>query len=397
MKICLINNLYPPHVRGGAEQVLAKTVEGLLRAGHKVVLVTTSPDGEEKEVDGDLTIWRFRPRNLFFYTHAHRYGWITRLLWHVVDMFHIGSARYVKSVLEQEKPDVVHTHNLMGVGFLVPRVIRKLGLRHLHTVHDVQLVEPSGIILKTREKSFRYTGPHTKLYSWFMRKLMGSPDIVISPSQFLLDFYTRRGFFKKSKTVLLRNPVTFQLKRKTSAPETKEGKTQFLYLGQVEEHKGVRFLVETFHALLQEHQDIILHVVGDGSLYSELSDRVRDVDGIVMHGRKGRGELPNLFEQTDMMIVPSLCYENSPTVIFESFAFGVPVLASDIEGIAELIEEKKNGMTFAAGESTSLSKRITEVAANKSNIKEMGLQTHSYVKQLSLVQYVERLLGYYRS
>jgi len=51
MKICIINNLYPPYVRGGAEQVVAKTVQGLLERGHRVVIITSSPAGGSSSAD----------------------------------------------------------------------------------------------------------------------------------------------------------------------------------------------------------------------------------------------------------------------------------------------------------------------------------------------------------
>ena len=165
MNICLISNIYPPYHRGGAEQVVVKTVEGLLEAGHRVVLITATPGQEEIEQKEGLTIHRIHPKNIFFYTNAHEHGFISRLLWHVIDIFNIGVSKQVKKILQEEQPDVVHTHNLMGLSFLIPKTIRRLGLRHIHTVHDVQLVEPSGIIFKEKENSWRYTGLPTKLYT----------------------------------------------------------------------------------------------------------------------------------------------------------------------------------------------------------------------------------------
>jgi hypothetical protein len=73
-------------------------------------------------------------------------------LWHIIDIFHFASKNKIRQILQTEKPDLVHTHNLMGLGFLIPRLIKKMGLRYIHTVHDVQLVEPSGIILKQKRK-----------------------------------------------------------------------------------------------------------------------------------------------------------------------------------------------------------------------------------------------------
>lgn len=399
MKICLITNLYPPYSRGGAEHVVYKTVKGMLERGHKVVVITTSPNGNDKDEDENLTVYHFKPWNLFFYTQAHKHNALMRALWHVVDMFNFGSARYVKKILQAEKPDVVHTHNLMGIGFLIPLTIRKFQpkadeplaqkIKHLHTIHDVQLVEPSGIILKLRENEWLYNGAPTKIYTWLMKRLVGSPDVVISPSQFLLDFYVNRGFFANSQKVMLRNPVSIDDVLIESHPYNH---MRFLYLGQIENHKGVFFLVETFKELCdKENFQAELHIAGDGSEFKKIGEMVKDCKNIILHGKIDRVELPKLFEQTDMTVVPSLCYENSPTVIFESFSFGVPVLASRVEGIVELIREGENGMTFETGNKQALKEKLIYCIENIDKIVDMGEKTNLSIKGLSHSDYIEKL------
>jgi glycosyltransferase involved in cell wall biosynthesis len=396
MKICIINNLYPPYARGGAEQVVSKTVQGLLAKGHEIVLITTCPSGKYVEKEGNLTIYRFKPKNLFFYTDAHKYNWFSRLLWHVLDIFHFSSAEYVEEILRKEKPDIVHTHNLMGIGFLIPNIIRKLKLRHFHTVHDVQLVEPSGIILKEKENSFRYTGIHIKFYSWIMKKLCGSPDVVISPSQFLLQFYEKRKFFPKSKRIVLRNPVTFDFSIKKER-ENNNDIIKFLYLGQIENHKGILILIEAFKELLKDGRKAELHIAGDGALLDDVKSITSGIKNIKIYGKVNREELPDLFSKTDVTVVPSLCYENSPTVIFESLYFGVPVLASNIEGIAELIEEGKNGLTFKAVDKSSLIEKMVWCIENSEKLKEMSKKTD--LASLGLGgegEYIEKLEEFYK-
>lgn len=410
MKICLITNLYPPYSRGGAEHVVYKTVKGMLEKGHKVVVITTSPNGNDKDEDENLTVYHFKPWNLFFYTQAHKHNRFERLLWHIIDMFHFGSARYVRDILEKEKPDVVHTHNLMGIGFLIPLTIRKFQLKaschrtdpssggdeplaqkikHLHTIHDVQLVEPSGIILKLRENEWRYNGVPTKIYTWLMKRLVGSPDVVISPSQFLLDFYVNRGFFANSQKVMLRNPVSIDDVLVESHPYNH---MRFLYLGQIENHKGVMFLVDAFKELCEQDDfQAELHIVGDGSEFKKIQEMTKDCDNIILHGKIDRVELPKLFEQTDMTVVPSLCYENSPTVIFESFSFGVPVLASRVEGITELIREGENGMTFETGIKQALKEKLIYCIENIDKIVDMSEKTNLSIKGLSQSDYIQKL------
>ncbi len=393
MKICIISNLYPPNARGGAEQVVSKTVDGLTKQGHDVVVITTTQKGDWVEREDGVKVYRFCPKNLYYYTDAYNFHGVVRFFWHIINMFHFGAERRVKEILETEKPDVVHTHNLMGLSFLIPRVINALGIHHVHTVHDVQLVEPSGVILKSKENSLRYNGLPTQIYSFITKKLFGSPDVVISPSKFLYKFYSSRDFFNKSKFVVVRNPVPFDLNINTDNIE-KPKELTFLYIGQVEDHKGVIFLTKAFNEI---NIDAQLHIVGSGSDLDIVRQISKDNKKVHIHGRLTREEVKNLFLKSHMTIVPSRCYENSPTVIFESFYFGVPVLASNIEGIAELIKEGDNGLTFVADDSDSLKEKIIWCSKNENLIEQMSKKTALSLDGLTEGNYISKLLQLYKN
>ncbi len=397
MKICIISNIFPPYDRGGAEQVVVKTVEGLKKQGHDVVVITGSPKKEEFSDQGNLKIYRIKPRNIFFYTDAHKYSIFLRFFWHIIDIFNFSVSGRVKEILLKEKPDAVHTHNLMGLSFLLPKMIRKLEIRHIHTVHDVQLVEPSGMILKQKENSWRYNGMMTRIYSAIIRNLMGSPQVVISPSQFLLNFYKKRNFFSNSDFKIIRNPATFEIQQTVSSQKSDSAVFNFLYLGQIEYHKGIEFLISVYLELMQESDyDSVLHIIGGGSVLDKIKKISSGSLKIKIYGRKNRSELPDLFRRMDMTVVPSLCYENSPTVIFESFAFGLPVLASNSEGISELIEEGENGVTFQPCDPDSLKKKIKWCIENQEEIKKMKQKTSRSLRGLSQEEYIEKVLLSYQ-
>lgn len=393
MKICIITNLYPPYARGGAEQVVHKIAEELATLGHSLVIITLTPGVAEKAKEGNVTIYRIHPRNLFFYTDAHHHSLFARFLWHLIDIFHLTTRKKIRDILGEEKPDVVHTHNLMGLGFLLPRLIKKLDIRHIHTVHDVQLVEPSGIILKKYEKNWRYTGLATKIYTAIMRTLFGSPQVVISPSQFLLQFYEERKFFQNSRRIVMRNPITLPT---SIATDTKNKMFTFLYVGQIEEHKGVHFLVESFLDFVQKNNNCELHIVGSGSSLEILKQQAAHELRIIFHGKVERARLPEFFGRSNITVVPSLCYENSPTVIFESLAFSVPVLASNIEGIAELIHEGENGLTFEAENKQSLQEKFEWCLNHQEEVKQMGTRGKETLLHFSKEDYLEQLLSIYK-
>jgi glycosyltransferase involved in cell wall biosynthesis len=227
--------------------------------------------------------------------------------------------------------------------------------------------------------------------------LIGSPTVVISPSQFLLDFYLARGFFRHSTCVVVRNPVTFQ-------PQALRHFDQrfafhFLYVGQIESHKGVQLLVEAFTALMSDIPtgSAMLHIVGNGSLLGSIKETVGDTHMIKVYGRVERSDLPALFSLANMTVVPSLCYENSPTVIFESFACGVPVIASNIEGIAELIREGDNGLTFEAGNVAALKAKMRWAYDHQPLVRAMGERTGQSLLGLGLTEYIGKLESLFSS
>lgn len=394
MKVCLINNIYPPYDRGGAEQVVQKTAEGLAAFGHEVIILTASPKGNEMEKKDRITIYRTRPLNLYFYTNAHRHSLFVRFTWHVFDMFNVSSALWVRNIIKKEKPDVIHTHNFMGLGFLIPRFLRSVPAVHVHTVHDTQLVEPSAIIVKHEALS-----PVRRLarsaYASLMRTLIGSPDIIISPSQFLLGFYESHGFFQKSKKVVVRNPLTFTI-APSGPSRTGERPLRFLYVGQIEEHKGVRLLISAFQHFLRAGKKSELHIVGSGSLLSEIETTVKYIPEITIYGRVSRESLREIFSDMDVLVVPSLCYENSPTVIFESMASGVPILASNIEGVAELIHSGENGLTFTAGDADDLARSLSWCVAHQDELQLMRERIPAFLHSLFRKEYIPELLTLYK-
>ena len=398
MKIGIITNLYPPFVRGGAEMIAAIEAEGLKKEWQHVFVVTTKPSLPgtalmkikhkvifQDEVN-EVPIYRFTPFNLYYYLNDFKYPGFIRLLWHFFDIFNIFSYWAVKKILLKEQPDVVITHNLMGLGFLIPALLRKLKIKHIHTLHDVQLVTPSGLIIKDKEKSwihklFKYLG-----YIRIMRRLIGSPEIVVSPSKFLRDYYQRSNFFTKSKKIVLPNPI----KRVLKIEKISSFNLELLFLGQINRAKGALELIKSFRRIKSPH--LRLHIVGVGQDLRKAKQLAKGDKRIIFYGWLYHQDLSPLLKKIDVVVVPSLCYENSPTVIYESLSIGLPVMAADIGGVAELIEEGRNGWIFPAGDFDSLNKKIMSLYQQREKIALMTDNCRHSVQKYTIDKYVNKIL-----
>lgn len=397
MRICFISNLFPPYGRGGAERVVEEEALALKALGHDVSIITACPvreDGSAEPrmtVENGLRVYRFFPLNLFFYGELGQHPAPVRLLWHLRDAGNDHAARTVERILKIERPEIVHTHNLKGIGFRVPAVIRKLGIRHAHTLHDVQLVAPSGLILKGKEHAFGVADPLSRLFAAMARSRFGSPDVVISPSRFLLRFHAERGFFPQSQKILLPNPAPHVVPSK----HVLSGETRFLFLGQVETHKGILLLIEAFRRLVKERPKARLDVVGAGSGLEEARRTAGKDVRISFYGKKKPAQFADMFSKVDYTVVPSLCYENAPTVIVESFAYGVPVAAASIGGATELVRHEKNGFAFEAGNVGALVATMTRACDEKGAWPERSRAAVRTAELLVAPRHADRLEALY--
>ena len=397
MNIGLVSNLYPPYARGGAEQIVRRTAHALDRMGHRVFILTTRPFAGWKSMRHPTverlvgTVYRFYPPNLYHPLNDWHWPWPARAVWHLTDMWSRRPAQVFREIIAREKPDAIITHNLKGVGLQVAREIRRHNLFHIHTLHDVQLSVPSGLLMAGQDQGWMNYSPLRLWYEQQVKGIVGSPHVVISPSKFLADFYEQRGFFPMSRREVLPNPAP-DVRMELPGPR-QAGPLRLLYAGQLEPHKGVQLLLETLNTFDLPFE---LHIAGEGSLAGYVSEWAQRDSRVTYHGFESLENLVNLFAVCDGVVVPSLCFENSPTIIYESFLAGVPVVASNIGGVGELVQHGKNGYLVTPGHADELRAAFRRLAADTDQFRARQGEIRKSIAAHSLSNYVNRLEGFIR-
>lgn len=389
MKICLLNSLYTPYERGGADKVVNFIMKGLKKGGAEVFLISGAPYFRQKT---DEMLGVYYLRSIFY--NIGKIPLFFRFFWHIWDMIDFITLFKVWLIIRKEKPDIVMTHNLMGLSFLIPFLLKKLKTRHIHTLHDLALLHPSGLMIYGSEE--RVDSFPAKVYQRLCQYLFGAPEIVISPSKWLMGEYTIRGFFNGSAKFILPNPSPSFPDTKTN-PEKDENKFTFLYVGQIEDHKGVPFLVKTFvnfwepfwssSAGKKERLTIELLIVGPGSKLAEIGKMAYGDKRIKVLGGRAHSDIKEIMQSADCLVVPSLCYENSPTVIYEAILLELPVIASRLGGITELIHES-GGILFDPGSEDDLVEKMKYVLENRDKLKNIKIKENRF----SHDDYVENLV-----
>ncbi len=395
MKICLINNLFVPHQKGGAETVVKYIVEGLLKNNYEVVLITLGRKSERQMLSDKFQIYRIIPWNIFSYMDIDSKSIFLRLIWWFFNIFNFSANLQIKKILLSEKPDVVHTHNLTGIGFLVPRLIRHLNMKHIHTLHDIQLLYPSGQLIYGQENKLVNKNLFIKLYQLLTRWLVVSSGVlVISPSKWLMNFYNQRGFFKHVKKEILVNPVNVSNQEPTVVKL--KSPIKLLYVGRIESYKGILFLLDVFRDLQHTINGIELHIIGDGPDSSNVRELIKDNPAIIFHGSLTGEELVKFYQTCQALIFPTLTYENCPMVILEAFSFGMPVMAANLGGIPELVKNYQTGWLFNPGDGGQLKKVLEKFATLKpAELAIIKANCLTKAKQFNHEKYIQELVNVY--
>jgi glycosyltransferase involved in cell wall biosynthesis len=140
------------------------------------------------------------------------------------------------------------------------------------------------------------------------------------------------------------------------------------FVGTLAPHKGPDVLVRAFRMLPPEI-DATLAIHGSEKGYEPYAAKLRALAGedgrISFPGPFRREELGRVLAGLDVLVVPSRWYENAPGVIFEAFAAGMPVVATDLGGMSEFVSPGKNGLLFALDDAEELAGRLRRLAAER--------------------------------
>lgn len=364
MKILLIASLFAPYRRGGAEVVAETAAKELLRAGHEVTVLTTRQFSGIKSLQAreDTSnplpggrVLRFFPLNIFSFIDINKHSAAARFFWHGLDMLNIHAYFVVRKLLHSGEFDLVVTHNLKGIGYTTATAIRCFAQTvWVHTIHDLGVLFPRGLLHFGREQSFENTGAIVRLYGAINRWLFGSPNLVVSRSQFFLDYYASHGFFKHAAMKRLTHDVA---PRAVVLAKRPQGIYKFIFVGQLEEYKGVRVLLAAWKQCRARSLHGELHIVGDGTLYADVVRAASGDPTVIFHGEafSNTKKLSELLPSMHAAVIPSLVYENTALTVIEALGAGLPVIASNIGGIREAIEPGVSGILVAPGDSGALS------------------------------------------
>jgi len=359
VNIVTVHNSY--QVRGGEDEVFEAESALLEERGHKVARFTADNAGIPR-------MGRLRLLASTFWNRAAR--------------------RALAALLEERRASVVHFHNTFPLlSPAVYRAARDAGAAVVQTLHNFRIVCPNGLLLRDGKvcqdcvgKSFAWPGVAHACYREGRPATAAVAGMMWSHR--LLDTWSRdvdryvvmsesaRGVFTAGGLPPGKLAVKPNFVHPDPGPRDRPG-AYVLFSGRLSEEKGLKVLIEAWKKLNAKAH---LRVLGDGPLAGWLAQQVNDCSSIEWHGWLPREQALEAVKGACLLAAPSVCYEGCPLTVLEAFAAGVPVAASRIGSLTEIVEHGRTGLLAAAGDSEDLAAMLDRALADPAHTAAMGRQ-----------------------
>jgi glycosyltransferase involved in cell wall biosynthesis len=420
MRIALVVHKFPPRSIGGTEIYTLNLARGLTARGHEVFVFYR----EDRSGDGSLETW-WEEREGFYAFRISRGVWPQgmSLLERFLDTFwNPDVERAFDRFLQKACPQLVHFQHLMLLSYRLIGQAKQQGLPAVLTLHDYwflcsnsQLIWPEGQVCRGKAMGWNCARcalagrlprglalgvrPGAALLlqvrDRLVRRAALRADCLIAPSRFLIQQYMRAGF-PSGRIVYLENGVDAERLRRYPRRPSPDGRLRFAYMGALAWQKGVHVVVEAFRGLPSDRA--ILRVYGDPGVFPEYAERLRrraDSSNTLFVGPVPHDEVGAVLAETDVLLVPSLWYENSPLVIQEAIAAGVPILASDLGALAEKVRPGVNGWLCPPGDIAAWRVQIHSLIEDLSWQERLRIRNIELASLENHIQNIEKIYRYF--
>jgi glycosyltransferase involved in cell wall biosynthesis len=424
VRIAHVIHAFPPFSRAGSENYAEALAREQLRR-HEVVVFHRVADPERPEYEvsegrsGEIPVVRVNRtfRDLASFRDTYRSDAVASAFGAFLDRF---------------RPDAVHFHHTTCLSTTCVHEAARRGIRVVYTLHDFWLLCPRGQLVR-RDLSLcerhtdadcvrcmawqlRVRGGHARVRALFgrasrlarlrlprelYRRFASRPfareeealgeirertahvldtcarvDRFVAPSHFAKALHVEFGVEAERITVADNG---FDLSRARRAPGTPRPASEPLrvaYLGTWIPSKGVHVLVEAVRDV--DPGAVVLDVHGYAPPYDGFEDYEGHLRGLArgakhvrFHGAYAPEDVPALLAQADVLVVPSIWYENSPLTLHEGRLAGVPVVASGHGGLLELVEHEVDGLLFRPGSAASLRAALERLAGDRAFVERL--------------------------
>lgn len=446
MRFLLTVHQFFPNYFSGTEVLTYSVAKELLRRGHTVAVLTGFPARTQMADAERFDEYDLEGVHVYRFHHAYVPMGEQNVTTEIEYDNHLA-AQYFALILQQFKPDIVHFFHLSRLGAGLIDAVVAAGIPAYATPTDFYTICPTSQLLLhggnvcggpsphagncVKHVAELTRGPKARMITRFVPDWVADTAVKLTADGTLPPYPLHlevAAMHRRKNTMITRMnwlngivaPTNLMTRVLTSngvdpnlilnanygidvggydaqpAERTAERPLVVCFIGTLAPHKGCHVLIEAFKRL--PTGTARLKVYGNPAdfpeYYAGLQKRAEGVDHIEFLGTFPNHEIGKIIAGIDILVVPSLWYENTPLVVYSSLAAKRPVLASDFPGLSETIKHDWNGLIFTPGDFTALYACLKRLIDTPALLGDLSRNCHP---PKSTVQYVDELLALYET
>lgn len=303
----------------------------------------------------------------------------------VFNIFDKGLEDFLNKIIIKKKFDIVHIVHPVRLGHAI-KVANSNGLPVVLTLTDFWLMCPRGIAitqngelccssengLKCAKKCFGDVWKD-KLIQRFSdaKEFLNTTNCVVSPTFFLKKMFEINNFSSNIRIIPFGKDYINVRSNQKNYSENSEITLGFL--STLLHHKGAHVFLEAFNMANKENIRLKIygHYFHEIDYYNTLKKLARNNNKIEFCGEYKYEQMPDILDEIDVLVVPSIWWENTPLILLRALAHKVPAIVSNLGGLTEVIRDGENGFTFEAGSAASLANVLQKLGDNPTVLNEM--------------------------
>ncbi len=321
--------------------------------------------------------------------------------------------RLVKAAISGFAPDVVHFHNTFPL--LSPSALWAAGrspARVIQTLHNFRPLCPAATFFRDghvcEECLGRMPWPALRHGCYRDSRAATAPLVAANATHRLLDTWLRcvdtflaPSQFTRGKYVAAGWPAARLAVKYNTVPEDGHARAGpgrgFVCVSRLGPEKGIELVLDAWRIAFPSGE-ASLTIVGSGPSSGALEKRAAGLQGVEFTGQVDRPTAMSILRRARAIVVPSRCYEGFPRVVAEAYSVGVPVIASRLGALAEVVDDGTTGLLSEPGSVDSLARALAAVEQSDELSMRLGRGARSvYERKLAAGPTTLRLLDLYRA
>jgi len=312
--------------------------------------------------------------------------WGVKCIEHDLKATPLRTIGFVRRIIKEKKIEIVHSH-MHGADFVAMCARAGLGVRHISTIHAIPQ-DNVGLLFKVRSTLMTFLAFH-------------SMEKIFAVSAPVAERIRRELLLPCRKVAVTLNSIDFgEMKPDAAAVEkirsmlkTTPTMKIIMCIGSLYRLKGQSYLIEAFYAIAQTHPDCRLVFLGRGEAEEELrslTQRLGLGERVVFAGH--HLNVADWLSAADIYVQPSAYLDPLPRALLEAMYMGLPVVASDVASIRQVVTDRMNGLCVAPRSPDAIAAALRYLLENPAEGRRMGLAGQAFVqKNCSMTAMADRI------